>query len=258
VRGHRDLRIAVAAAAGCALLALVLPVDVLRLAFAIPLTLFLPGYAIVAATFARRPIDGTRRLLLGVGLSLAVLALGGLLLNYAGGLRSGTWALLLVAVVAAAARAAALRRPAASAAALSLPLPRIGAPAAGFLVAAALVTVAAFVLAFTPVSAKHAIGYTELWAQPVDGLPTPTARIGIGSDEQEATDYFLRVHFGPNGRTTIRVFKLKPGESRVIRFEDEASATNHAIPVHAALFRAEEPYRAYRRVSAWIAPPSTG
>jgi hypothetical protein len=139
-----------------------------------------------------------------------------------------------------------------------MPRLRLGAGATALLAAAVLVCGAAFALAFTDLPAKNAIGYTELWIQPIDGKAAPAARIGIGSDEQGPTDYFLRVHFGPHGRTKIRVLKLDPGESRVIRFEDGAAATGHAVPVHAALFRAEEPYRVYRRVSAWVAPPRAG
>jgi uncharacterized membrane protein len=195
-------------------------------------------------------------LLLAIGLSLAVLALGSLVLNFApGGLRPGSWALLLWLVVLAACRAAAVRRPPSAGKAIAMPRLRLSASAVALLAAAVLASGAAFALAFTDLPAKNAIGYTELWVQPIDGKTAPAARIGVGSDEQEATDYFLRVHFGPNGRTKIRVLKLNPGESRVIRFEDEAALTGRAVSVHAALFRAEEPYRVYRRVSAWVAPP---
>jgi hypothetical protein len=243
----------------CAALALLLPFDLLRLLFALPLALFFPGYAIVTAAFAQRPLDRPRLLLLAVGLSLAVLALGSLVLDIApGGLRPGSWALLLWLVVLAACRTTAVRRPPSTGKAIAMPRLRLGAGATGLLAAAVLVGGAAFALAFTDLPAKHAIGYTELWVQPIDGKAAPAARIGIGSDEQDATDYFLRVHFGAGGRTKIRVLKLNPGESRIIRFEDEATAADTAASVHAALFRAEEPYRVYRRVSAWVAPPRAG
>ena len=50
-------------------------------------------------------------LALSVGLSLAMLALGSLVLNYVpGGIRACSWAVLLVLVVLAASREAALRR----------------------------------------------------------------------------------------------------------------------------------------------------
>ncbi len=53
MRGHGDLEAAVGGAALCALLALALPFDLLRVLVGAPLFFFLPGYAIAAATFAR-------------------------------------------------------------------------------------------------------------------------------------------------------------------------------------------------------------
>ncbi len=61
MRGHGDLEAAVVAAALCALLALVLPFEPLRMLLAAPLCLFLPGYAIAATIFAARRI-GRRQL----------------------------------------------------------------------------------------------------------------------------------------------------------------------------------------------------
>ncbi|HEX6228423.1 MAG TPA: DUF1616 domain-containing protein, partial [Solirubrobacterales bacterium] len=112
MRGHRDLQLAVIAAAASALVALLVPIEELRLIGALPLTLALPGYAIVAVTFARRPLGQAHVLLLSLALSLITLALGGLVLNYSpGGIRSVSWAVLLFVIVLAASRGAAIRRP---------------------------------------------------------------------------------------------------------------------------------------------------
>jgi uncharacterized membrane protein len=253
MKGHKDLRLLVFASVLCALLALVLPLDLFRLAFALPLTFLFPGYAIVAATFARRPINQTTALLLGVGISVAVLALGGLLLNYTGGLRGGTWALLLVFLVLAASRVAALRRPPASAAALAPRRLRVNPAAVIVLAAAAVAVVAAFALAFTPLPAKHAIGYTELWLQPFHSARGAGVRVGIGSDEQERTAYRLRVRFGRGGAPVIRRFALEPGESHVLRL-GVSPARGGSHKVVASLFRAINPRQPYRRASAWIPP----
>ncbi|MCW2987123.1 MAG: hypothetical protein JWM24_61 [Solirubrobacterales bacterium] len=254
MRGHKDLRLLVAASAVCALLALILPLDLLRLAFALPLTLFLSGYAIAAATFARRPIDRTTTLILSVGISIAVLALGGLLLNYAGGLHAGTWALLLVLVVLAASRAAALRRAPTGTRTLVPPRPRVSTAAAAVLAMAALATVAAFALAFTPLSAKHATGYTELWLQPFDSARGAAVRVGIGSNEQERTAYRLSIHLGRGGAPATRRFALEPGESHVLHL-GVSPVTGGPQKVVASLFRTANPSQPYRRASAWISPP---
>lgn len=55
----------------------------LRILFGIPLVLFIPGYALIAALFpASRDIDGIERVALSFGLSIAIVPLTGLVLNY--------------------------------------------------------------------------------------------------------------------------------------------------------------------------------
>lgn len=249
MRGHKDLRSVVAATFACGVLALVLPVDLLRLIFTLPLTLFFPGYALSTAIFARNPIGRTKLLLLSVGTSLAILALGGLLLNSVGGLQAGTWALLLALVVFAASRAAALRRPPAGTTALALPRMRLSALTAAVLTVAALAGAGAFALAFTPLPAKHAIGYTELWLQPLNS----GVRVGVGSNEQERMAYRLRVSFGRGRAPVVRHFALQPGESHLLQLAVEPADANR-VPIVAALYRSQQPSLVYRRVSGWIPP----
>jgi uncharacterized membrane protein len=70
----------------CALLAIYLPYlneSFLRILFGVPLVLFIPGYALIAALFpAARDIDGIERVALSFGLSIAIVSLTGLVLNY--------------------------------------------------------------------------------------------------------------------------------------------------------------------------------
>jgi len=69
-----------------ALLSIYLPLlneSFLRVIFGIPLVLFIPGYALIAALFpANRDIDGIERVALSFGLSIAIVPLTGLALNY--------------------------------------------------------------------------------------------------------------------------------------------------------------------------------
>lgn len=259
MRGHADLRRAVTAAVVCAAMALVLPFDAIRLVFAAPLVFFLPGYAIVAATFARRRLDRPKLLLLSAGLSLATLALGAVALNYfPGGIRSGSWALLLVAVVVGACRAAALRRPRSAAARLAWRRPSPSRAEAGLLAAGALAAIAAIVLPFVTVPSTHAVGYTEMWIQPVAGASTAAVRIGVGNREQEGAAYELRVRFGgEDGEIVRRRLDLEAGEAIALRVPaSDPPPAERALPVSAALFRVDTPDRPYRRVSAWV--PAAG
>lgn len=252
MRGHRDLRLACAAAAACGLVALVVPVAAISVLFLAPLAFFLPGYAIVAAVFVRKPLAAPQLLTLSTGLSLAVLALGALVLNYApGGVSPAGWAILLTLVTVAACQVGAMRRPAADGEPI-LSLPRPGARQAILVAASALALVAALVLAFTTLPAKKAIGYTELWMQPYAASGSTGVRVGVGSDEQHRTAYRLRVRFGTDGAAAVRNFTLDPGKSTVLRLPTAQQGAGSQRVV-AALFRAGLPDHPYRRVSGWTA-----
>jgi len=55
----------------------------IRMILGLPLTIFVPGYSLVAASFPRRDIlDGVERVSLSFGLSIAIVPLLGLALNY--------------------------------------------------------------------------------------------------------------------------------------------------------------------------------
>lgn len=61
----------------------VLNTTFLRVIFAVPVILFIPGYVLIAALFPeKKSIDGIERFALSVGLSIAVVPLIGLVLNY--------------------------------------------------------------------------------------------------------------------------------------------------------------------------------
>jgi uncharacterized membrane protein len=252
VRGHRDLEAAVVAAAVCAIAALLLPNDVVRLVFALPLVLLLPGYAIASASLAKREIEYPQLALISVALSLAVLALGGLALNYLGGLHPGTWALLLFLVVLAAARGAALRRRAAAPAASLRPqLQRRPAVAAvGLILGGIVAAAAALVLTFTPVSAKHAVGYSDLWMRPYDH-GSADVRIGVGNQEHDRTAYGLIANFGHGRHLAVRRFALDPGQRHVVRLS-VPPPRGRSEPVAVTLYRRAQPNVPYRRVSGWI------
>jgi Protein of unknown function (DUF1616) len=252
VRGHRDLRLAAAAALLCALVALLFPSEAVRLVFAAPLALFLPGYAIAAANFARRELDRPRLLLASLTLSLSALVVGALILNYVpGGIRALSWALLLLAIVFGFSRAAALRRPRAKAASRR---PRLARPAPVALVLAGLgiaAMAAALVLAGRTVPADEALGYTELWVLPQGQGESGEFQVGVGSEEQQAVPYDLLVKAGE--RPLIRrSFMLDPGETKVVRLNTGATPGSAPVPVVATLLRQNQIDKIYRRVQNWI------
>jgi uncharacterized membrane protein len=252
VRDQGDLRLAVAAAALCALLALLIPIDAVALVFALPLALFLPGYAITAAAFARRRLAGPQLLLLSIALSIATLALGSLVLNYLGGIHPLSWALLLLLVVLAAARAAAVRR-GASERGVRLRRPRLGGLQAAMLLAAVVTAAAALVLASTSLPADDALGYTQLWILPQPGTAGGKAQVGVRSQQQTSLDYDLRVRIGSDA-VLRRSFRLAPGETRLVKLRAPPGARG-TVPVVATLLRHNRPTEVYRRVKGSLTAP---
>ena len=254
MKGHRDLEIVAWGSLLCALAALVIPFAALSFLFAAPLLLIAPGYAITAATFARRPLERAKVALLSVALSLAALVLGGLLLNYVpGGLQAIPWALLVLLVVFACCRSAALRR-APAARGGKLPALRVGRRDAGLLLGGAALAAVAIGLAMTTLPAKNARGFTQLWVTPQTNPAARSAEIGIGSEEQHAASYILRVKVGDAARPLVRRFTLRPGDTQILEFDAPPLALG-TVPVSARLYLADRPRAVYRRVSAWIPAP---
>jgi uncharacterized membrane protein len=254
VRGHSDLERVTVAAIVCALVASLIPWEVVRLIAALPLAVFLPGYAIVAAAFGPRQLDRQVLLMLTLACGLAVLCLGGLVLNYLpGGLRTVTWALLLVLVVVAASRGAALRRPKT----WKRPGPRARVRIRRIDLACGLAALAAAVgalaLAYTPLPASDAAGYTALWMLPNSNDSRPSVRVGVISAEQGAERYRLQVRLGEARRLRVYRFALDPGEERVFRVPVKLEATG-STRVAASLYEQARPRALYRRVTSWLRP----
>jgi len=258
VRGHRDLEWSSTAAVACALVAALVPWEILRIVAALPLTLFLPGYAIVAVAFGSSELAPPKRLTLSVGVSLMVLVLGALVLNvFPFGIRTASWAVLLALVVVAACRGAALRR--------GRPQPRrkSRSPLAGYrpswgavamLAAAVVLAGAALVLAQKPLSAKHAEGFTALWMLPTDSRED-AVRVGVVSSEQDPASYRLTIEVGKSQSHDYRV-DLDPGEEE--SFEVEVPrAPGSRRHVVASLYREEKPQHLYRRVTRWLPRQTT-
>jgi uncharacterized membrane protein len=251
VRGHHDLRLVVAVALLCAAGALIAPLSGIRMAFAAPLCLFLPGYALASASFAGRPMDRPHFLLIALALSLSTLAAGAVVLNYApGGITTASWVVLLLAVVGGGCWVAALRRPASrSATAPSLGLPRLAEtwPLLGGLVAA----IAALVLASTTLPVPDAAGHTQLWILPEPGLESTSVEVGVGNQEQTSVPYDLAVRVGDRPLVR-RAFTLHPGETRVVRLTDLPGAVSRPVPVVATLLRQHHTERIEHRVKSWL------
>lgn len=258
MRGHRDLERVSIAAIVCALVAALVPWEIVRTIAAVPLCLFLPGYAIVAAAFGSRELAPPKRLLLSVAVSLMVLVLATFFLNiFPFGLRTASWAVLLPLVVIAAARWAALSRNAPRperAAGLALPRPAVSSVA--LTTVALLIGVGALVLAQKPLPAKNAVGYTALWILPSSAESEEDVVIGVISNEQDPASYWLEVEMGRR-EPRIFNFRLEPGEERTFEVTAPIASGRNRVRVVASLYHKDRPDELYRRVSTWLPRQNT-
>ncbi len=226
---------------------------VLRAIIGVPFMLFVPGYAITAAAFPHAILGLPERVLLSLGLSLAVTITGSLILYLLpGGLNANSWALLLFAVTLVASLIATVHRvrnPADIPARIKLGFRWYQLLFFGF---AALLVVAAFGVARTPLPSQGIQGYTELWMVPAGNDQKNVVRLGINSMEFATVSYKLDVQARGQNIQEWSGIELTPGQ----KWE-----TTLALPpatagemVEAVIYRLDAPKDVYRHVAFWPSP----
>lgn len=256
MRGHRDLRLVVALAFACAVGSLITPLGAVRVIFAVPLTLILPGYALTAAAFGPRRPRRPELPPLVLGLSLACLALAGLLLNYTpGGLRGLPWAILLFLSVAVGCGIATRRRRPAGRGSKGLVLPRPGAVTALLVVGTLAMTVGALGLAQWTFRAADVHGFTQLWIAP-HIRARDSARVGVTSEQQGVANYRLVVEIEGRPSPIVRTFTLAPSRRHVLRIDNRQTAS--PVRFEAKLYLRSRPDKVYRRVFGWLGGDRSG
>jgi hypothetical protein len=234
--------------------------DAIRAAFAILLTLCLPGYAIVEALSPRAP-GLAERLALTVGLSIGVCVVGGFALNWSPvGLTMESWAVLLVSVTVAGAAVSSVRRSSSASDETSSRrrVVRVSPSAVANVLVGITFAGAAIALARTPLPAQGVSGYTMLSLLPSAGA-SDSVRVAVTSAELRTTSYRLEVRAG--GQLTLeRLLTLAPGghwESIV----DVSSVPRSRRSLEALLYRASDRRNVYRRATLVLPgsrlPPST-
>jgi hypothetical protein len=192
---------------------LVLRDTAVRVLFAVPLCFALPGYGLAMATFGKRPPRALDTFLLTPTLSIATLVIGAVLLDLMpGGIRIGSWAVLLMLVVVVACALAVMRRADATLPARQIQLPRASASQSTLLVAALVAACGALVLSRVPLSAVNAIGYSQLWMNSVGTPVAPAVHIGVRSAEAHTTTYRLVLISGSGRPRAVDTrLTLRPG-----------------------------------------------
>jgi uncharacterized membrane protein len=215
---------------------------VVRALAGIPLALFLPGYAVTAAVFARHRLDWVTVLVLSIAFSFVVVILGGVLLNaLPPGLTESSWATLVVLSTVGAAGFAAPRVERDAPEPRKRVLPRLTRPEMGLLALSIVLVSAAAVLARTPLPAAGVRGYTTLSIVP-RATSAGTVTLGVQSSETRPTAYRLKVLENAKRVRYDRRLTLAPGQRWLLPISVDRSARR----LDAQLFRGGTVYRRVR------------
>jgi uncharacterized membrane protein len=250
-RQPNDLTVVIVSAVLCAILTQIASAfPLIRLVAALPLVLFLPGYAISVAIFPRRFFGVVERLLLSLGLSLIGVALAGLALYWITvSLQAGTWAIVLSGITVCASAIAWWRRKRThSIAALPLkPHFNLSLRDSLLLSLAILVVAAAIGLARMPTPPRGVSGYTLVWMIPAGDGNINDYRLGVSSMEFSSVSYRLQVLLDGQVIREWPELRLASGESWETSVELQSNQAG-AGSVEAMLYRLDNPDVVYRHV----------
>ena len=221
----------------------------LRVITTLPLLLFAPGFALTLILFKRSDVGIPERLLLSLGLSVMLIALIALILNWTpwGLTRVSLGIVFLGLLVVEVAAIIFNRRRRGNDLIGPYHRPTFSPRQWMLLSLAALVTFTAFYIARTPNAQRGFEGYTMLWIQPSD--QPDVIRLGVNSNEFELTKYQIRfeldgaVYAGPT-------LELEPGDNweGTLRIPKEPSADK---PLKILLYRLDRPTEVYRHAVWW-------
>lgn len=253
-----DIFVASATALVAAVLALLVPPNIVLIRIVtLPLVLILPGYAFTSALFPNRSLGVPQRLVFSVGLSLLIVILGGLALNWTPfGLQASSWAVLLSSITLGASAVALLRRH------------RQSAPAAGWMQVAnvgfawrqgmlmglaALIVCGAVAVSIIGAARQTYPGYTQLWILPVGGANSKDeVQLGVSNSESASQEYLLVVNFYSEISIKWPPIYLNPNEKWVNTLSLPTITSADAAKVEADLYRADAPTTIYRHVVLWL------
>lgn len=218
----------------------------LRALLAGPLVLVLPGYALTVALSLDSSRGSAEVAAMSLGLSLAIAALGGLVLELLpGGIRAQSWTLLLCAVTLACSAAGWWRRQHAPPESFTFgQQQQLITLKHGMMFAASIVLVGGAIwVARTPAVEQPNQAYSVLWAVPVSDDPN-LVRLGVSSAEPENESFVVRV---VTGDQVLQEFPIQLAPAGTWESEIALSGpTTHSLEVQ--LSKAASPDTVYRHV----------
>jgi uncharacterized membrane protein len=222
----------------------------------LPLVLVLPGYALTCALFPRRALGITQCVVFSLALSLGIVMLGGLALNWMPfGLQARSWSVLLSGITLITSAFALIRRrgqyiSAASGLRLDAGLTfRQGL----FLGLAAIVICAAGVVSYRGAAQQPFPGFTQLWILPAGGASVKhSIRLGVSNMELTAMDYNLSVNMDGKIVKTWPSIYLKSNEKWEASLVLPQTIHTRTLRVEALLYQTRAPTKIYRHVVLWL------
>jgi uncharacterized membrane protein len=222
----------------------------LRFALGVPLVLFVPGYALAALFVPNRVGRVPEQVLMSAGLSLATVAVLGVLLNALGaGLSRETWGVALGVITIVAAIGAGMRKPVSGSARVSRVWKpdRVGLYRAGLLTLAGLVVIVGMAVATGAAFSRTETNVTQLWIRTTGRAME--IEVGVANWQPGTTTYRLQIVDGSR--------LIKDWPSVPLHSEETWSSTamvgddGRARSVTALLYREGEDVP-MRRVLVWV------
>jgi uncharacterized membrane protein len=222
---------------------------VVGIILALPLALVLPGYTLTEVLFRKRSLNAPERLVLSLGLSLAIDVLSGLFLNVLPvGLQATSWAVLLgLLTVVFSLLAAYLRRgvPASGTQPLRFRLSIYQGILFGLAISVAILS---FVYIDIGVIQQPHPGFTQLWMLPeVQAGKSCDIRLGVRSFESTSVKYRITMTMNGVPAITWPSVVLAPQEEwdRLVPIPPTAA---EQVYIEGRLYRLDKPAAVYREV----------
>ncbi len=216
---------------------------------ALPLIFILPGYMLIGAIFHQRTLIASHRLILSIGLSLALDILSGFLLNVLpGGVQAFSWAVLLGLLTTVFALFVAYFRRGGQ---LQGTRPiRLRFNISGYLLLSLAIAVAVLSVMYSLVGAEQQPrpGFTQLWILPATQPDNSCAvRLGVRSFEATSVNYRVTMTMNGNPLHTWSLVVLTP-EQTWHQLVLVSPGTAHSMYIDVRLYRLDQPQSVYRNV----------
>jgi hypothetical protein len=220
---------------------------VIGIILSLPLVFVLPGYTLTEVLFRKRLLETSHRLVLSIGLSLAIDILGGLILNLLP-LEGISWAVFLGLPTTIFSLLAAYLRRGTPMNGVRLPRLRLTIYEGILFGLAALVIALSIMYDSIGLAQEPRPGFTQLWMLPAAQSGKSCAvRLGVRSFESTSVTYRITMTMNGTQVTTWPAVVLAPqGEwDRLVPILPTAA---DAVSIEGRLYRLDKPQAVYREV----------